>query len=529
MKKAILVILAAVLAIGLPASCSKNNDSRDPVEDGDITRLEQQIAAINQSISDLGTIRSNIQTLIEAKTTQGNEITALQQADITLEGKITDLKNFVDTQLVKYATEDWVNATFATLEQLNATKADLDTVKMDVAALGVKCDTLSASLDSAISDINASISALEARIDALEAKVDSLKAMIQKVTIVPAYSDGSVVVMEDTLTVNCIITPKTAVANLAKGNFTVLTTGVLTKSPLYGTLPVAKDEDLVIDKNNGTATIKVNVSSALPAEDDTVLFVALNVKNGISDYTTEFFPVYVAPVVGIGGVKWAKKNIGAEKETDYGYYFFWGGTVGYVYDSVNSKWVKESDGAELPGGFTWSNAPFNNGSAEYDETYFKSVMDTECPEGILATKNDGAAVYCGAGWRMPTVDDFTALANACKEGGYTSGSFEPNTSVNPSGAGASVSKGIYWCTSYDGVAGLLFCDGTNRLFFPAAGYGDITSLLDAGIGGHYWPSSLGTTYMDDAYSLGFAGGSVYPRGDYYRCRGLSVRPVLDIN
>ncbi|MCQ2153533.1 MAG: Ig-like domain-containing protein, partial [Bacteroidales bacterium] len=120
--------------------------------------------------------------------------------------------------------------------------------------------------------------------------------------------------------------------------------------------------------------------------------------------------VTVKDYVIIGGLKWAKKNIGAEKETDYGYYFFWGGTVGYVYDSANSKWVKESDGSELPGGFIWSNAPFNNGSAEYDDTYFKSVKDTECPEGILATKNDAAAVYCGAGWRMPTKEDFTALA-----------------------------------------------------------------------------------------------------------------------
>ncbi|MCQ2153945.1 MAG: hypothetical protein MJY44_05195, partial [Bacteroidales bacterium] len=137
--------------------------------------------------------------------------------------------------------------------------------------------------------------------------------------------------------------------------------------------------------------------------------------------------------------------------------------------------------------------------------------------------------YCGAGWRMPTKEDFTALANACNEGGYTSGSFTPNTSTNPSGAGASVSKGIYWCTSYDGVAGLLFCDGTNRLFFPAAGRGYHTSFFYAGILGYYWSGSLGTSNIGIAYSLYFKGSEVNPRGSDGRCSGRSVRPVSDIN
>lgn len=39
------------------------------------------------------------------------------------------------------------------------------------------------------------------------------------------------------------------------------------------------------------------------------------------------------------GLKWAKCNIGASTPEEYGYYFFWGGTQGYVYDSENSKWV----------------------------------------------------------------------------------------------------------------------------------------------------------------------------------------------
>ena len=36
------------------------------------------------------------------------------------------------------------------------------------------------------------------------------------------------------------------------------------------------------------------------------------------------------------GLKWAKCNIGAEKESDYGLYFQWGDVVGYRSDQVGS-------------------------------------------------------------------------------------------------------------------------------------------------------------------------------------------------
>ena len=38
------------------------------------------------------------------------------------------------------------------------------------------------------------------------------------------------------------------------------------------------------------------------------------------------------------GPYWATTNIGAEKPEDYGYYFWWGDTVGYL--RKNDKWVE---------------------------------------------------------------------------------------------------------------------------------------------------------------------------------------------
>ncbi|MCQ2176169.1 MAG: hypothetical protein MJY80_07425 [Bacteroidales bacterium] len=80
MKNCLTYFSLAVLTIGLLASCSKINERLDGLdkrinnlENDKIASVEQQIAAINQSIADLGTIRTNIQTLMEAKTVQGEE------------------------------------------------------------------------------------------------------------------------------------------------------------------------------------------------------------------------------------------------------------------------------------------------------------------------------------------------------------------------------------------------------------------------------------------------------------------------
>ena len=49
-------------------------------------------------------------------------------------------------------------------------------------------------------------------------------------------------------------------------------------------------------------------------------------------------PHYIAIDLGLpSGLKWAKMNIGATKETDYGKYFQWGDTVGYT-DVSHSTW-----------------------------------------------------------------------------------------------------------------------------------------------------------------------------------------------
>ena len=54
------------------------------------------------------------------------------------------------------------------------------------------------------------------------------------------------------------------------------------------------------------------------------------------------------------GPYWAETNIGAENPWDYGYYFWWGDTIGYKRE--NGAWVA-SDGSSSNFSFDMANTP----------------------------------------------------------------------------------------------------------------------------------------------------------------------------
>ena len=94
------------------------------------------------------------------------------------------------------------------------------------------------------------------------------------------------------------------------------------------------------------------------------------------------------------GLKWAKCNVGAEKETDYGYYFQWG--------SITPNTKTECN---------WKHAPFNGGNTSYSADAFNLVKDTACPNDVLAKEYDAASQIMGGDWRMPTETDLRELIN----------------------------------------------------------------------------------------------------------------------
>ena len=202
-----------------------------------------------------------------------------------------------------------------------------------------------------------------------------------------------------------------------------------------------------------------------------------------------------------GGPYWAECNVGATKPEDYGYYFWWGDTVGYT--RSGGTWTDDY----YYTGVTWgsstgqqmSSSPFSSPSCP---TYGKDnsallsagYIDST---GNLVAAHDAATAHLGAPWRMPTDAEFAALIENCTTTWITTNGV-PGRLVTGKGAYADRS-----------------------IFLPAASFGLGSSLHGPGSSGSYWSS---TPYSDYAWDLYFD-SSDFDRSYGGRFCGLSVRPV----
>ena len=107
------------------------------------------------------------------------------------------------------------------------------------------------------------------------------------------------------------------------------------------------------------------------------------------------------------GLKWAKCNIGAEKESDYGLYFQWGDIVGYSSSQVG--YVGDGEGKKY---FGWSDYKYCNGSSKtltkYNSKSSYGIVDNLT---TLEPSDDAASVIMGGSWRMPSNEEYNELLN----------------------------------------------------------------------------------------------------------------------
>ena len=189
------------------------------------------------------------------------------------------------------------------------------------------------------------------------------------------------------------------------------------------------------------------------------------------------------------GRLWADKNVGAEKETDYGLYFQWGDTIGYT-DASHSTW------ATCPG--NGSNSDYNGVSIEaWDAENLQSVNGME--DSTLKIEADAATVNMGSKWRMPTIEDCAELYS------YTN----------------------YEYAVIDEVEGCKFiskADPSKYIFLPFAGVAAEGSFGYQGVGGLVWSSSVYSDTPAYAYFMS-ADESVYVDSADRRFHALSVRGV----
>ena len=185
------------------------------------------------------------------------------------------------------------------------------------------------------------------------------------------------------------------------------------------------------------------------------------------------------------GTLWAKCNIGAETETDYGDYFMWGSTT------PNTNTICD-----------WSTAPFNGGNSEYNAEAFNKVKDTVCPNGILAKGYDVAYKTTNGAARMPTEAEFQELLD--------------NTS-----------KEWIRVNSVNGWKFTSKTDTSKYIFIPASGNRSGSSFNNQGSYSSVWCSSLDSSDTSIAWSLDFIADNVSTNKSN-RNLGLAVRAVRNL-
>ena len=204
-------------------------------------------------------------------------------------------------------------------------------------------------------------------------------------------------------------------------------------------------------------------------------------------------------------IYWATMNIGASKETNYGYYFAWGEIVSkYQYTYANNKWydTKYTEGF----GYTKYQIEDKDG---WSEDYWNSIdvawydsNDNFIGDGLtsLQAEDDAATVNWGEGWRTPTQEDFQALIDNCIF------SFEyPLIKISNKN------------------------DDTKFIYLPQAGYKKDYSgggASQAGDFAMYWTSTLGNSTISAKHFIindGSLNPNIYNRNRYL---GQPIRPVF---
>ena len=187
------------------------------------------------------------------------------------------------------------------------------------------------------------------------------------------------------------------------------------------------------------------------------------------------------------GTRWARCNVGANSETDYGLYFAFGETNGYNRFTNGDRTFDRRN-------YKFSNKSFIYNFTKYNNTDEKKVLDL-C--------DDAAHTHMGGKWHMPTDEQIRELIKNTE-----------NT----------------WVTDYNnsGVNGRLFTSKRNgeKLFFPACGLLFAEGYNGLNKFGYFWSNSVDNYRSDCGRDLLF-GTVIIFNSIGNRTLGLCVRGVFN--
>ena len=309
-------------------------------------------------------------------------------------------------------------------------------------------------------------------------------------------------------------------ADKKKSNGKVLSSNLSEKGGKIGTFDIHSME--LIDRPLPEDAVSLGSLPVLIRKDPDSDFC--NKYNNLDNYQ---YSTVVSPA-------WAPYNLGAKVTISsptaadlYGDSFMWGETAPRTSFS-SGNWTY--NGSHTVG--SYENFPSTQlGYFESVSVSDGSSTGTMKFQRISGTKYDAARVRWGHDWRMPTIEELVALI-----GDNISIDISDSQTTTPSGLTTKIETIDFYNVGRT-VKGRWFSDGTNKVFFPFAGwYG--TGHAYYGARGFYWsdsriratPSNGGLTnatlrFEMTGSSLNYGRNSSPSTEMYY---GLSIRPVRNI-
>ena len=253
------------------------------------------------------------------------------------------------------------------------------------------------------------------------------------------------------------------------------------------------------------------------------------------------------------GLKWAKCNVGATSETDYGSYFQWGD----IEDKSNSDYSWES--------YKYCNGSYNTMTkycmnSSYGTVDNKTKLEDEDDAAIQNLRSQSGHEDA----RMPTASEYQTLYNEtlwvwCPGGNvgikktdesgnesieyiaYPTGYFVFKTNSDKKQRGTFDKDEDGNLIGYTAKSGTVYYPGAHKItegdansiadddthiFFPASGGAYGTGVNYRGSYGYFWSSSLHPSISNYGLSLYFYSGGINPQGSSRRYLGFCVRSVL---
>ena len=496
MKRIKFILLAITMLLAAPAfltSCQEDapeiNYTMNVTVTNDFTKVveainngslknEQAIAKLTEAIDKMNAdqqtkLQAIIDVLNSVNATLETKLAAIEAAmkaqTLTLESKLALLETAVNNQTLKQEemAEKLITAINnlqgnmdakieAITEAINSVNATLQSklalieaaIKAQTVSLENKLDLLEQAIK-ALPDYTSQLEAIKTAVANLPDYGDKISAIAAAINALPDYSSKFDAV------VAALSAMKTQIEELGTGQAAIATEiGKVT----------AAINNLIAEVQSGNTDAAAALAQIIAKLEE--LKGSIGGGGGETPSTMEYVDLGLS-------VKWATKNLGASKPSDYGDYYAWGETEP---NKAYYRWET----------YKWGT---KNNLTKYNDTDGKTTLDPE---------DDAATAKLGSPWRMPTTGDIDELLDNC----------------------------TWTWTTQDGKNGYEV-KGTNgnAIFLPAAGACFDTGFYDIGSEGYYWSGALLTKFnLVNARGLGFASDKPV-RNFNDRNVGFTVRAV----